>query len=80
MNSITVGQGKYRGLVLWYIGKDNGHQYQMKIWRNFGGFSFREYDNHDKLIRHTSHHYKVSSWDYETAFVFLRDEFGLVKS
>jgi len=78
MNEIKVKSGQYRGLTLWYNG-ENGHQYVMKIWRNFGGFSFFEYDEHDKQIKHTYHHFKVTAWDYNTAFIYLRDEFNLVK-
>ncbi len=76
---IKVGQATSAGLKLWYRGKENHHTYSMKIWKNFGGFSFTEHDSHDKIVAHSYHHFKVSSWDYQTAFVYLREHFGLEK-
>lgn len=71
-------QGFYRGLQLWY-NCTNGHAYVMRIWKNFRGISYIEYDEHDKKISHTSHYYSVSSWDTHTAFAMLRAHFNLEK-
>ena len=79
MNTIKVGRATSTGLKLWYRGIENHHTYSMKIWKNFGGFSFFEYDRKDKLISHSFHYFKVSSWDYATAFVYLRENFNLEK-
>jgi len=70
--------GKYMGLKLWY-NATNGHQYCMKIWKNFRGISFMEYDGNDKKIHHETSRYSVSGWDYHTAFTLLRAHFNLEK-
>lgn len=73
MNILT---GKYRGLSLWYDDFDNDTQYQMKIWRNFTGFTYRKLV-HDKVIYTKVVRVSYSSLDYQTCFVFLRSHFGL---
>jgi len=50
--------GKYTGLKLWY-NCTNGHQYQMKIWRNFRGISYFHFDENDKKVSHEACQYSV---------------------
>lgn len=77
---IKIGRARtMNGLILFYRGIENHHTYIMKIWKNFYGFSFIEKDEHDKKVSCTKHYFKVSSWDYQTAFVYLRENFGLEK-
>lgn len=75
-----VGRGQIlHGLNLSYRGLENRHLYKMKIWSNFTGISYSEFDENDKKISHEVYHYKVSSWDYQTAFALLRSHFNLEK-
>ena len=73
-----IGQLKVNGLELGYRGTNN-HTYVMKIWKNFHGYSFIEIGEDGKKISQDTKYFRVTSWDYPTAAVYLREHFGLEK-
>lgn len=78
---IKVGNSRIlNGTTMWCNGKENGHQYSIKIHKDFRGISYIECGESDKEIyRKSLRGHDVVPRDYPTMFVFLCAHFGLEK-
>ena len=79
--SIKVSHSRIlNGTTMWCNGKENGHQYAIKIHKDFRGISYIENGGDDKEIYRKSLRGKdLVPGDYATMFVFLCAHFGLEK-